>query len=143
MDNRRKVSNYIIDSKGQLRLAAPFLILLVISCALIVYLFMTVSSMVGQYAEGAGGGAIIEISEIGVRTLWVSIAGIVCLGFLTGVLWLQSSHRIFGPMVKINRQVDHLFNGEYGSRIQLRKYDEFHDLAERLNKLAAKLEEKK
>ena len=50
------------------------------------------------------------------------------------------THRIIGPIVAINKHTQELIKGNYKSRINLRKTDEFKDVSEELNKLASKLE---
>lgn len=52
------------------------------------------------------------------------------------------SHRIYGPMVPIKRQIVALINGQYEARGKLRPKDEFHELMELLNQLAVSLEER-
>jgi signal transduction histidine kinase len=50
------------------------------------------------------------------------------------------SHRIWGPVIPLRRQINDLKNGNYQARIQLRPGDEFVELAEDLNALAHSLE---
>ncbi len=57
------------------------------------------------------------------------------------VLCVAWAHRMIGPEIPIRRHIEALKNGDYGSRIHLRKQDAFGDVAEDLNELAAILEE--
>lgn len=143
LENRRKVQNYFVDTKAQIRLAVPFFVLLTVSCGLIIYLFIMISSLLGMYVDEVGLAVWAEVSETNVQVFWVCAGGVACLGLLCGVLWLNASHRIFGPMVKIQRHIDDLMAGRYDSRIQLRRFDEFQDLAEQLNQLSVTLQQKK
>ena len=49
-------------------------------------------------------------------------------------------HRLVGPMVAFRRHLEALKNGDYSSRVQLRRKDAFEDVAEDLNELAQILE---
>jgi signal transduction histidine kinase len=57
-------------------------------------------------------------------------------------LGLILSHRVFGPMVPIMRVLEALKNGDYSARANLRSKDEFNDVMEAVNDLAAQLESK-
>jgi methyl-accepting chemotaxis protein len=57
------------------------------------------------------------------------------------ILWLAHGHRVIGPMVSLQRQIEALKNGDYGARVRLRKRDAFEEIAEDLNELAQVLEE--
>jgi hypothetical protein len=48
------------------------------------------------------------------------------------------THKIYGPLVSINRFVDELVEGKTPSRLALRDGDELQDLASKLNILAEK-----
>ena len=52
------------------------------------------------------------------------------------------THRYYGPLVAINRFIEHLKAGDYNQRIVIRKNDELQDLVKNLNLLAENLEKK-
>jgi len=65
------------------------------------------------------------------------------------VLWLFSVfigilvfHRIYGPVVPIVRHVKNLAQGDYASRVKLRKGDALEEIATALNELAEQLAKK-
>lgn len=53
------------------------------------------------------------------------------------------THRYYGPLVAINRYLDKLNAGEYNTSLALRRSDEFHDIAAKLNRLASRLRDDK
>ncbi len=50
------------------------------------------------------------------------------------------SHRLFGPLVSINRHIATLREGQYSARLQLRSSDDMSELKDSLNDLAEALE---
>ena len=52
------------------------------------------------------------------------------------LLGLQMSHRLYGPLVPIQRHISEMKSGNFSTRIQLRKNDELLELQEALNDLA-------
>jgi methyl-accepting chemotaxis protein len=52
------------------------------------------------------------------------------------------SHRIVGPMIQIQRVLEKALKGKFDSRIQLRSNDYLHEIAEDLNLLLEKLNDK-
>jgi len=53
------------------------------------------------------------------------------------------THRLLGPLIPIERHLKALKEGFYSHRLQLRKKDALHELADQLNELAEALEERK
>lgn len=54
----------------------------------------------------------------------------------------KTTHKVYGPLVGIERFVDQIARGEYGNRVVIRRRDELQRLADRLNKMAETLEAK-
>ncbi len=137
--NRRSVKNILVDTKAQFRLALSFLIFLVSSTAIIFYLFLTASNFLEQQPSTTSPEVIAVVGELKMKILIISTGGIIILGMLCIALWAFASHRIFGPMVQIHYQIDRFIEGNYKEKIKLRRFDEFHATAERLNELGDKL----
>jgi signal transduction histidine kinase len=66
----------------------------------------------------------------------------VVITFVVFWLCVRISHRFYGPMVPIRRHLVALRAGDYSKRLILRKDDEFRELEQLLNDLAADLERK-
>lgn len=54
----------------------------------------------------------------------------------------RMTHRIFGPLVSIERFVDQIARGQYDRRVKIRKRDDLQRLAEKLNIMAEQLEKR-
>jgi hypothetical protein len=68
----------------------------------------------------------------------VNKAMLVLLPVILAVLWfvaLELSHRMAGPIFRIEKELDRRIKGEKVGPLKLRKNDELHSLAEKINQL--------
>lgn len=70
----------------------------------------------------------------------VSIEIGLAYALLIIVLSVVYAHRMIGPTVAFRRHIEAMKNGDYSSRVHLRKRDAFKDMRDDLNELAALLE---
>jgi signal transduction histidine kinase len=139
--NRRKATNYVQNRGALLRLSIPFILLLSLSAGLLLIVQSQVVSALGY--EGAIDPALIaNLQQVVSQVTMTSLIGLSISACLCYILYIIVSHRIFGPMVPIRRHVESLKKGDFTSRVNLRSYDEFKDLAADLNALAEVLQEK-
>lgn len=142
-DNRREASNFAVDPKAQLRFAVPFVILFFVSLGTINLIFWQVFSQRTSMASSAPPEALAFLNNVmGQAVIWSSL-GMVLIGLVSLILWMIYSHRIFGPVLQIRRQVDSMKSGNFDFKIVLRRRDEFQELAEELNALAQQLKAKR
>ena len=143
--NRRKVKGILVDSRAQLRLFIAFFVLLVLNSATLVLTYLASIQFANPSDANSPNQLVLyeAVNLVSEHALTVGLWGFVLSATLTLLFWLMLSHRIFGPMVPILRQIDRLANGDYEARINLRRFDEFKDVAQRLNVLAEKLAEQK
>ncbi len=89
--------------------------------------------------------AQVDISKSGAAEVLMQVSslvispmawGVIAFSFLSLLIWLLFSNRIFGPIVPIRRQIERLTKGDYEFRIQLRRHDELKEVADDLNRLA-------
>lgn len=144
-NDRRKISNVIVDPGALLRLSIPFFAMLLVCTGTIILIHHRVLKILAhaQTTPGENDAAIgaltAALNVITMTGTWgMGIFGIVCVG-----MWIIYSHRIFGPTVPIQRHLDNLNEGNYESRIKLRPGDEFGPIADKLNTLAEKLQARK
>lgn len=126
------------NPRATARLSIPFLALLLISSIIVLMMNWQFASRLFSFEAidlTTFGGILADMNRTGV-------IGILVLGTLTFCFWLIYSKRIFGPMVPFRKHIRELCEGNYSSRIRLRKRDEFKELAEELNRLAETLEKK-
>jgi len=87
------------------------------------------SPVLADLLRGQTRDFIEASAELGV--LYVLVVVVICVAY---------AHRMIGPTVAFRRHVEALKNGDYRSRIKLRRRDAFSDLADDLNELAQILE---
>jgi signal transduction histidine kinase len=142
---RRKISNIVVDRAALARLSVPFLTMAVVSIAIV----LTISAKVMHALEQTELMGIENLAAMNslhalqksvttMGTIGLSILALLCLGF-----WIISSRRIFGPVIPMRRHVQKLCEGDFTSRIHLRRGDEFKHLSEDLNHLAEVLQQKR
>lgn len=143
--NRRSIKNIMVRPKQQLR----FSLALVTICCMSVILFLLV--VVFQMKQTLATLALAYRLDVEVVTaiqgsltsaVYVSLgltAGVTALAFAVGI---RLSHRIYGPIVAINRFIGSMEEGNYKSRMTLRKDDDLIEIKDALNKLAEALEKR-
>ncbi len=73
--------------------------------------------------------------------LKIGIAFLVYLIGLIGIV-LRFTHKIYGPLVSIERYIDRVTEGNYRERVKTRDGDDLQILVKKLNVLADRLEQK-
>lgn len=156
--NKRK--SYVIDRSFQYRLIATFLLAIVIALILFssgVVLYFWASSMVGDNLfrefidinkqvyvnRTTESGEIVRVPETrtiyGVKRWEIIVPPILINNFLimivVSVIGLFYSHRIVGPVYRINRDLQRVLDGESEVRVHIRGKDHFQGLAGRVNAL--------
>lgn len=142
MDDRRSVSNLLIDAHAQVRFLIPFFFLLITSLSLTIYLYWHISELQAVYAQAFGTQNLIVAAHANdlVRHAYIGgMVGIALMSALSIIFWLVYTHRIFGPEVPMLRHIRNMIDGKYDGRIQLRKNDEHQAIASELNRLAETL----
>ena len=85
-------------------------------------------------------GEVREILSVYYSSLLYWITGVVLLylGVTVG-LSIYYTHRLVGPTIAFRRHIRSLIDGNFESRVTLRKKDAFMEVADDLNELAAQL----
>jgi hypothetical protein len=158
--SKQKRRTYVIDRAFQYRFIGTFLLSIIISLVLFsggMVLYYWASSMAGdnlfkEFIDINKQVYEVEIAEDGTRTRvpttetvygvkrWELIVPPILINNLfmlivISVIGVLYSHRIAGPIFRINRQLARVLDGEKGIHITLRKRDNLHDLAMRINAL--------
>lgn len=132
MQNRRR--RYFIDTKFQTKFIIKFASLVVIATALsgaIVYLM-------ARYTVTTS----FENSRLVIKTtadfilpsvLLSGAIAIISIGLATIAVALLTSHRIAGPLYRLNKDLKEVTDGNLRMRFSLRKKDEMKSLADGLN----------
>lgn len=78
-----------------------------------------------------------QILELHYR-LW---PGVAVVGFLVGLHTIFSSHRVAGPLYRIDRVLKAMATGDYSQRVTLRRTDRWHEVGETVNALREHLDQ--
>lgn len=138
IQTRRK--NYFIDKKFQSLFIIKFCTLIVLGAILsgaIIYL-MSKSTVTTSFENLR---LVIKSTAdfILPAVLLSSIVVIVVIGIATIAVTLFTSHRIAGPLYRVEKDIEEVASGNLAKRFNLRKADELKALAEGLNNLAETL----
>lgn len=143
--NRRSLKNIIIKPSLQLRSVAIFFLFIgMIGLIILGNIYVSAIENIKMLEDLCPTQATLQnaISEQMMSSyLFISLL-FSTVALLAFFYLFRLSHRVFGPMVQINRHVQNLIDGNYLSEIQLRKNDEHAELATLLNKLAKKMNDK-
>ena len=145
------MSRPLIDSRRTVRILEP-----AFELRLPFYLVLATTIFVVAFAWN-GWAAFRRLAELTladspdafIGTIWeqthafLIVSGAMLTGYLALVsgVCLAFTHRLIGPRIALSRQIEAMKNGDYGSRVKLRRYDVvFRELARDLNDLASILE---
>ncbi|MGZ3721962.1 MAG: HAMP domain-containing protein [Bdellovibrionales bacterium] len=136
--SRRKFKNILISPDTQIHYGALFLAL-----STVINVVFTIMGSNIYYASV--NGTMEQTNSFPMYLLFGScIALYVLIYAFAFILGLIVTHKVFGPLVPIQRFLTEIKNGNYSSRIQLRTKDEprLQEIAKSLNELAEFLEKK-
>jgi methyl-accepting chemotaxis protein len=96
------------------------------------------------FIDSAVNGTPIELEPGALLsyTIWSFVFVTIVMSLFSFVLSVVLTHRMVGPVFVFERHVRALLDGNYKSRINLRREDDFKELSVLLNQLAEKLETK-
>jgi len=134
-NNRRR--NYFVDKRLQAMWALMNLII-----AGIVGILIVMELMRSFYAESgwplAGHPFALQNLGFTVKLIVLAVVG----SFFIWILSTFASHRIAGPIFKLNQSMQQIINGNYNIRIKFRKKDFFQDIAGSFNVMTESIQKK-
>lgn len=143
--SKRKFSNFLLQPLLQVRLGLYAIILSVffgLGVFTIIYVnFYKFYDLVLELTDLREEVTEILNSYIQGVILWLFLALIVYFIVTVGIS-IFFTHRLIGPTYAFRRHIKELTRGNYKSRVKLRKGDAFMEVADDLNELAAKLEQR-
>ena len=142
---RRQLRNLLLKPRPQIELLLNVLALTIffaLACAMLIYfqfhdILETFLSL--TYAESETVDSLGQ--EWSVTLFWLLMLILVYVFAITAVC-ITHSHRMIGPFVAVQRQVQSLLSGDYHNRVRLRDGDYYQHLAYLLNRLSEKLEQR-
>ncbi len=139
---RRGFSSYLVEPYKQIQIGLVFILLNFFFSALIFGIFgyyvFDMYSSVSEYFQLAGTAE----SEV-----WAKFQTPILVGFVLTVVFIlvtfwvsiTYTHRLYGPLVSVNRYLDDLADGKTVGPLKLRHKDELDGMADRLNRAIATL----
>ncbi len=137
---KRRVVNYSIKRRMQIRLLLRFILILLISSS--------VTSIIFYYYSSQEVGQTFKQFHVNARTFLDFLLPAVIISFFIGALIAVGIAMFFpikmaGPLYRIERDLkDRLSEGDLSARFSVRNGDEFQDLVDALNETVSKLKTK-
>ena len=135
---RFKRTQFIVARKFQVKYAGVILLLMFLTagfCSYAIY-YTTMISFGEKLANVYPQGQLVSIvNSVNFRIL----ASIIVISPLVGFLGIYLSHKIAGPIYRIEKFLSTMSTGDLTSRITLRKGDEMVSLADSVNRLTDSL----
>ncbi len=129
MQKQRAIKNLWIDTKYQ----SKYLVLVMIG---IVGFMFTVGGLSYQFIESSVADAYRGIQEPNMFdfVLRLSVIAVVYMLFFV-VLIVALTHKSAGAMMQFKKVIGRIHAGDLSARVQLRKKDDFQDVAEQFNQM--------
>lgn len=144
MKNRRRLKNFMVQPKFQLKFSSHFILSgLVFVGIVVLFIFNKLKGL--QETIGTAEVITIEtqshINRVFVELMTTSLVAFAVFSLVSFVYALVISHRIAGPQVAIIRFIEQMKNGNYDkSSFKLRKHDELKLIMDQLHELADTLQ---
>lgn len=141
--SKRKFSNFLLQPLLQVRLGLYSIILSVLfglGVFTIIYVnFYKFYDLVLELTDLREEVTEILNTYIQGVVLWLLLALFVYFIITVGVS-IFFTHKLIGPTYAFRRHIREMTKGNYKTRVNLRKGDAFHEVADDLNELAVRLE---
>ena len=135
---KRRIINLGIKTKVQmkyLKLLIGAIIIIMIAVVITFYgtFHLTLSTaQLGRYAEA-------RLSEVFSWLNWLLFIECIIFTIIAGFLSLKLTHRIAGPLFRLEKRVHEIADKGIAEEIKIRKEDELQDLVNEINSLIVKL----
>ena len=132
MDDAMKDRRHIIKIKPE------FQDRLAVENVLIAFIFINILILISFFLTKSVDDAwLLRLNFIVVLVVG-ELCGLVVVYYYT----IKASHRIAGPVYRLEKQLTDLSNGDFTTHIGLRKHDHFQDTADQFNETVVGLREK-
>jgi len=144
--SKRNLKSIVVEPFKQIKIGAYVivvsLIFLVIAGASISYAFYEQYQQVMEIFNVIDASTQWELvtNDIFFKNALILAGVFIAYVVLLFVIVFKATHRIYGPLVGVERFVGQLTTGDYQRRIVIRRGDELQRLADQLNRLAEHLE---
>src|SRR3989338_21534 len=134
--NRRSIKNYLIKRKLQTDFILKFCLLLVLACAIMSALVYLLSEKTTTTSFENLRLTVKSTADFILPALILSsFVAIILVAIATIIVFLIITHRIAGPLHRLETDLTEIAKGNLTKDIHLRKKDEFKALAAIINSL--------
>lgn len=133
----KKRRNYFINKQVQ----GIYALFIIMSVA-IISLLVSMEIMRSFYHSFGQMGKESFLANVDMLFIIKVFALLVLGSLLIGGLSLFASHRIAGPIFRLNTSLKKMAKGNFGERLSFRKHDYFQEVASNFNSMAQSLEER-
>lgn len=133
-----KRTKYLVSTKLQLRYVGIILLLMLVTALICSYIiYYTVMVLMGEKLSNVypQGRLIAIINTVNLRILF----SLLLITPMVTVIGIYLSHKIAGPIYRIEKFLGDMAAGNFASRIVLRKGDELMSVADKINVLSDSL----
>ncbi len=136
--HKKRRFRYLVNRRFQLLLVFKSLLILFLFALFILFeAYIAIWLVLSTYLSDA------EVMEI-IQTITFRFAFFcIPIGFVIFLMGIVFTHRIAGPLLKIERTLDEVIEGRDVQPISLRKHDELKSLCMRINRIIEMLEREK
>jgi methyl-accepting chemotaxis protein len=142
---QRKWKNLFVEPFVQIKMGFYVLLLsFLYACSFALFIWDVYEEQFFRFETNfLGENAELIFNESGQST-YIFVLGVLIAVFILSILLavIRRTHRMFGPMVAVERFVDAMARGDYSQRVKIREDDDFQDLVSSLNRMAETFEQK-
>ena len=102
---------------------------------------VTWSPLADSFVSPAGTDSQRLFWQASLRVLISMAVLVIAFGLVALVTGVIVSHRVAGPLYRMSSVAQHIAQGQYAGRIELRQSDYLHDFADRFNEIRSHLDE--
>ena len=136
--NRRR--NYFIKKKFQASFILKFCLLLVLACLIMSFLSLLLTKNTTTTSFENLRLTVKSTSDFILPVLVSSsVIAIVLVSLATVIVFLYISHRIAGPLYRLEKDLEEIGKGNLGTEVHLRQNDEIKALADTVNGMVKKI----
>lgn len=142
---RRSVRAYLIEPFQQIHfglyVSGVSIVFCLVIAGLVFRAFSEQYQQVVQIFEVADFMALLT-NDVFIKNAYIIGGTLLAFVAVMTAVVIQRTHRMYGPMVSIQRFVIEIARGNYAVRIKIRKKDDFQKLTEALNSMAEALHQR-
>ncbi len=137
-----KRRNYLVNKSLQPRyMAMAALLILIMSVLMAWIVYSTMWYTLSEMLEG-DPMLYVKFREMNIALLGRFLAVVVLSSALAVIFMMFVSHRVAGPLFRLERTIREMGEGKIPLKVNLREKDEFKQLAEVVNSVIGRMEEK-